>query len=498
MKEKKVCEKCHKAYAHSTYIKHVRKCLGPKKKLAKTKTCVICKTNISRTNIEKHVTKYHHMDYFEYKKEEEKNDNFIICSSKTGLEEIQGLLSKTVSDNFEREFQENFFRSFLAARKPGILYVHGPVGSGKTTTINKILDEEEKKGLKTFRYNAAKYENPEIFFPQLDNLLEEEKGNVNAVLLDEAGFFSECDDFYDTCLTKSKNIFICIESTESAFLEFLSIAEKNNVKISELLFPPYQPNEILSVFERIGLKKYFCEEALKFIALKICKYYKGDMRTAFSVANKIISDLIPCKMQEFDSFGVIVNRILTDMLFKIDPVKLSEAAKFFDNYLRLGNASINALYAAVGLQKCLIERENQAKNSQKKISDMECDLKKEIEMKKKQTELRKAQRRQKLKLSEIPEYYISVHKNTINFFQENLNKEVIKKFRGEEIISKANDFIVQMGLKDSHNLNDGINELCMRGIIRSVQDGYQKVFEPLLSLEELTQDIHNSSFKVIV
>ncbi|MDE1856393.1 MAG: AAA family ATPase [Candidatus Micrarchaeota archaeon] len=222
-------------------------------------------------------------------------------------------------------FRDKQISSIVKALTPSLkgergrnLFIYGKTGTGKTSSVKYVIDEVKK--LVTVKakisyvncriYNSRYRVLSKIISDHLPNYAKrgyglvdiyerlmnwvEEDGKVLIVVLDEIDMVKDLDDLIYTLTRansdiKSGGITIVGVSNKISFKEELDPRSLSTLYETELVFPPYNSNELLAIMQQrvaLGLKQNVIEQAALNLAAAISARESGDARFALKILSR--------------------------------------------------------------------------------------------------------------------------------------------------------------------------------------------------------------------
>lgn len=222
-------------------------------------------------------------------------------------------------------FRDKQISSIVKALTPSLkgergrnLFIYGKTGTGKTSSVKYVIEEVKKLATVKAKisyincriYNSRYRVLSKIISDHLPNYAKrgyglvdiyerlmswiEEDGKVLIVVLDEIDIVKDLDDLIYTMTRansdiKTGGITIVGVSNKISFKEDLDPRSLSTLYETELVFPPYNSNELLAILQQrsaLGIKPNIVEPAALNLAAAIAARESGDARFALKIISR--------------------------------------------------------------------------------------------------------------------------------------------------------------------------------------------------------------------
>ena len=386
MEERVKCPACGKSLASSFLRKHIKKCQGKKsKKRGLPVQCRVCDTQISYANFQRHMNQFHHPSLEDHKPlappppEPEAPAPAKLPEGK--YERALSLLHKPPANVYCREELMKEILSCLASSKKVVLLITGAPGTGKTATLNHVLDELQQGGSTVLRFSGANYsdwvavsqEDTEGTYTKrrkcvgVDHLTSDIKANLDSktkgiVVIDDVSLLGGYDDLIHIYKAKRNASLVFVDADERKIIKYGKKFSKNEFPARVFKFLPYSAKEIETIFQGIlgPLDPLFGSRAFEVLATRASTALRGDIRLAFDMARTMIQ----WKLNQREEIT----------LSRYEIAEQANMQRPITLFHMLMNAPHQSLYVACALYECLklrdVDRSWTLRNEDKCMSDL--------------------------------------------------------------------------------------------------------------------------------
>ena len=212
----------------------------------------------------------------------------------------------------ERKQSDDFYRElsvFVGYRKPNNLLIKGFPGSGKTVTVNFAMQELKKikPDIEIFQIHCYGKSSSNILkFMLKDDVTQKSLESMMMLFLEKLKndciiVFDEIDRsdrilylLYYLSRPKelvpnfNKNISLILISNNFAWEESLPDKIRSSLQLTEIIFPPYNANEIQNIIKqriKLGFKepRAISDELINYISQKVVEEKRSDCRLAIEI-----------------------------------------------------------------------------------------------------------------------------------------------------------------------------------------------------------------------
>ncbi|XP_065213533.1 origin recognition complex subunit 1 [Planococcus citri] len=223
----------------------------------------------------------------------------------------------------EKEFDiiKGFLQENMSSKSNGYLFISGEPGSGKTATVHRVierLNEENDQSSNNFQFieiNGLYLSEPSKAYSRILEQMTEEiatpkqaLSSLNSIFTSRSTknhpvilFIDELDCIYNKSanviinilqwyLIKKSQLILMTIANDDVLISSLKNKFTKEIKISELIFPPYSCSDLETIVEDRLQDKEFDLEVIKFV-MKKCVKKEGDARIALDICGRILDKL---------------------------------------------------------------------------------------------------------------------------------------------------------------------------------------------------------------